>query len=121
MYLPQRDENIEVISASQWELLNLDINTILGMPAGVEELVGLEHSDFMEIMNGYLYESIGTQEFARRHMLIQSPCVVVASTAHISFTKAVTIVGLGRESLVTVAVDDDARLDPKGTKHCFFE
>ena len=103
-----------MISASQWELLNLDVDTILKMPSEVEALTNLKHQQFMGIMGKYLYESIGAQEFARRHTLSQSACVIVPSTSHISFTKAVTILGLGRESLVTVAVDEDARMEPKG-------
>ena len=102
------------MSASQWELLNLDVDTILKMPEEVQTLTGLEHQEFMGIMGAYLYESVGAQEFARRHMLTQSPCIIAPSTAHISFTKAVTILGLGRESLVTVAVDEDARMEPTG-------
>lgn len=102
------------MSGSQWELLNLDVDTILKMPSDVENLTHLEHPQFIKIMSQYLYESIGVQEFVRRHMLTQSPCVIVPSTVHISLTKAVTILGLGRESLVTVAVDEDARMDPKG-------
>ena len=84
------------------------------MPSDIEALIGLEHQEFMGIMGQYLYESIGAQEFARRHMLTQNACVIVPSTAHISLTKAVTLLGLGRESLVTVAVDEDARMDSKG-------
>ena len=117
VFLPQRNEYVELTNASQWELLNLDMDTILTMPEKVEKLTKLEHGDFMEIMKDYLYESIGAQEFVRRHMLIQSPCVLIASTAHISFTKAVTILGLGKESLVTVAVDHDARMKMKGIKY----
>ena len=112
--LPQRGKEEELISASQWELLNLDVDTILQMPSEVQALTGLEHHEFMEIMSKYLYESIGTQEFARRHMLTQSPCIVVPSTLHISLTKAATILGLGRESLVSVAVDENSRMDPIG-------
>ena len=112
--LPQRGKKEELISASQWELLNLDVGTILQMPSEVQALTSLEHHEFMEIMSKYLYESIGTQEFARRHMLTQSPCIVVPSTLHISLTKAATILGLGRESLVSVAVDENSRMDPIG-------
>ena len=112
--LPQRGKEEELISASQWELLNLDVDTILQMPSEVQALTSLEHHEFMEIMSKYLYESIGTQEFVRRHMLTQSPCIVVPSTLHISLTKAATILGLGRESLVSVAVDENSRMDPTG-------
>ena len=84
------------------------------MPDDVEKMTGLEHGEFMDIMSDYLYESIGAAEFGRRHPLIEKSCVVVPSTAHISFTKAVTILGLGKNSLVPVAVDEDSRMDAKG-------
>ena len=112
--LPQRGKEEELISASQWELLNLDVDTILQMPSDVQALASLEHHEFTEIMSKYLYEAIGTQEFVRRHMLTQSPCIVVPSTLHISVMKAATILGLGRESLVSVAVDENSRMDPIG-------
>lgn len=65
-------------------------------------------------MGKYLYESIGAQEFSQRHGLTQSACVIAPSTLHISFMKAITILGLGRENIVTVAVDENARMDPEG-------
>lgn len=111
VYFPQRGKKGELISGSDWELLNLDTASILGMPTDIENLTELEHGNFMDVMSDYLYESIGAPEFARRHPLIEKACVVVPSTAHISFTKAVTILGLGKNGLVKVAVDDDSRMD----------
>ncbi|XP_068718076.1 uncharacterized protein [Montipora capricornis] len=113
VFFPQFNEERELIKASKWELLNLDVDTILKMPSDIETLLNLEHQDFMELMGSYLYESIGAQEFAKRHDLTQSACVVAPSTMHISFMKAITILGLGRENIVTVAVDEDARVDIK--------
>ena len=85
------------------------------MPEEVQKLAGLEnHSDFMDLLSDYLYESIGAAEFARHHPLIEKTCVIVPSTAHISFTKAVTILGLGKNSLVPVAVDENSRIDSAG-------
>lgn len=103
-----------MIRASQWELLNLDVDTILKMPCEVEAMTKLQHQEFMKIMENYLYEFIGALEFMRRHKLTKTPCVVVPDTSHNSFAKAVTLLGLGRDSLVTVAVDQDARMDAKG-------
>ena len=85
------------------------------MPTDVEKLAGLEHGAFMDILSDYLYESIGAAEFGRRHPLIEKSCVVVPSTAHISLSKAVTILGLGKNSLIPVAVDEESRMDAKGT------
>ena len=55
------------------------------MPTDIEKLTGLEHGEFMDVMSKYLYESIGAAEFGRRHPLIEKACVVVPSTAHISY------------------------------------
>ena len=99
------------MNATQWELLNLDTDTIIKMPADVAKLAGLEQGALRSILANYLYESIGAQEFCNRHMLTKSPCVVAASTYHVSFLKAVTIVGLGKGCLVTVPVDKNARMD----------
>ena len=84
------------------------------MPFEVEAITKLQHQDFMQIMENYLYESIGALEFTQRHKLTKSPCVVVPRTSHVSFAKAVTMLGLGRDSLVTVAMDEDARMDTDG-------
>ena len=89
----------------------MDTDCIVKMPFDVAELAGLKQGDFRNIMSNYVYESIGAQEFCRRHQLTKPPCVVAPSTYHVSFLKAVNIVGLGKESLVTVPVDDNARMD----------
>ncbi|XP_015748257.1 PREDICTED: uncharacterized protein LOC107328056 [Acropora digitifera] len=114
--IPQRGSKKEVVSASQWELLNLDVESILKMPLEVEAMTKLQHQEFMEIMENYLYESIGALEFTRRHKLTKTPCVMVPRTSHVSFSKAVTMLGLGRDCLVTVEMDEDARMDTNDLK-----
>lgn len=112
VFFPQRGKKGKLTSGTEWELLNLETSSILAMPEEVQKLAGLEsHSDFMDLLSDYLYESIGAAEFARHHPLIEKTCVIVPSTAHISFTKAVTILGLGKNSLVPVAVDENSRID----------
>ena len=120
VFFPQRGTKGELISGTEWELLNLDTSSILTMPEEVQKLAGLENSsDFMELLSDHLYESVGAAEFARRHPLIEKTCVIVSSTAHISFTKAVTILGLGKNSLVPVAVDENSRMDAGGKQFHF--
>lgn len=101
------------MDATQWELLNLDTDSIIKMPFEVADLAELKPGQFRNIMDNYIYESIGAQEFWCRHKLTKSPCVLAASTHHVSFVKAVNIVGLGKGSLVTVPVDVNARMDSK--------
>lgn len=99
------------MEATSWELLNLDTDTIVRMPFDVADLAKLDQTKFREIMRDYLYESVGAQEFCLRHNLTKSPCVVVGKTYHVSLLKAVTILGLGKESLVAVPVDQNSRLN----------
>ena len=98
------------MEATAWELLNLDSDTILEMPSAVPIEAGIDEDEFRNILDNHLYESVGTYEFCRHHKLTQNPCVVVASTYHVSFMKAVSILGLGKECLVTIPVDVDARM-----------
>lgn len=109
--LPHHETPTLLITATQWELLNLDTDTIIKMPADVATLAEIDQKALRKILADYLYESIGAQEFCNRHKLTTSPCVVVASTYHVSFLKAVTITGLGKDCLVTVPVDANARMN----------
>lgn len=98
------------MKATTWELLNLDTDTILKMPSDVSKKAGITEDELGILLSKHLYECIGITEFNNRHGLTQNPCVVAASTYHVSFDKAVTILGIGRENLVHVPVDKDARI-----------
>ena len=98
------------MKATTWELLNLDTDTILKMPSDVSNKADIKEKELGNLLTQYLYECIGITEFNKRHGLTQNPCVVAASTYHVSFDKAMTILGIGRENLVQVPVDKDARI-----------
>lgn len=98
------------MKATTWELLNLDTDTILKMPSDVSKKAGITEDELGNLLTKHLYECIGITEFNKRHGLTQNPCVVAASTYHVSFDKAMTILGIGRENLVHVPVDEDARI-----------
>ena len=102
------------MKATKWELLNLDTDTILKMPLDVSKKADISEDELGSLLKNHLYECIGITEFNKRHGLTQNPCVVAASTYHVSFDKAMTILGIGRENLVKVAVDEDARMKTDG-------
>lgn len=78
-------------------------------------MCGITNSDLLGIMTKYGLESIGIQEFTQRHKLQNNPCSLASTTAHVSLFKGATILGVGKEHLVPVPVDDNARMDVKGT------
>lgn len=102
------------MKATTWELLNLDTDTILKMPSDVSKKAGISEDELSILLTNHLYECIGITEFNNRHGLTQNPCVVAASTYHVSFDKAMTILGIGRENLVQVPVDENARIKTDG-------
>lgn len=106
------------MDATAWELLNLDTDTIVKMPDDVAELTELPLEKVTNIVDTYLYETIGPHEFYSRHNLKKPPCIVAASTYHVSFLKAVNIIGLGKDGLVLVPADENARMDCDG-KHTY--
>ena len=115
VFIPEVNKKVPLLKANQWQLLNLGIDTIIQMPEDVQNMAGIKHTKLMEIMGKYAYESIGTQEFSKRHKLENTiPCIVAPSTAHVSLYKAATILGIGKENLVTAAVDEHARMDIHG-------
>ena len=114
VFVPELNKNVPLLEAKPWQLLNLDIDTIIWMPEDVETMAGIEHTELMEIMNDYAYESIGALEFGIRHGLKKSPCFLIATTCHVCFLKAATVLGLGKGNIVYVPVDDHARMNPKG-------
>ncbi|CAH3028791.1 unnamed protein product, partial [Porites evermanni] len=110
IYRPQKGKDVRLVKATTWELLNLDTDTILKMPSDVSKKAGISEDELSILLTNHLYECIGITEFNNRHGLTQNPCVVAASTYHVSFDKAMTILGIGRENLVQVPVDENARI-----------
>ena len=83
-------------------------------------MCSISDSDLNGIMNNYALEGIGIPTFFQRHSLKNSPCFLAASTAHLSFHKAATILGVGKQYVVPVPVDCNARMDVKGEAFFMF-
>jgi len=82
-------------------------------------MCSISDSDLLGIMTKYAFESLGTLVFCQRHKLKNNPCSLAPTTAHISLFKGATILGVGKEHLITVPVDDHARMDVKGIVESF--
>ena len=122
VYIPALQRKLPLSKATQWQLLNLNIDPdVVEMPDAVLDWVNkkgsgkeLTSTDLKDILKGYAYETLGTQEFCRRHNLKKPACFLTPSTCHVSFVKAATILGLGKENIDLVPVDDRARMNTDG-------
>ncbi|EDO40342.1 predicted protein, partial [Nematostella vectensis] len=119
VFLPHRNAYVAITDCTTWELLNLDfLNFKREIPREVTFLSCLQKVNILQ--NGsktmLSYIAIGTQNFCTRHGLKQNPCVLAPTTAHVSLYKGCTILGMGKGNLITIPVDENARMCVKGLR-----
>ncbi|MGP6086296.1 pyridoxal phosphate-dependent decarboxylase family protein [Antarctobacter jejuensis] len=93
-----------------WTLLNLPIDEVIKLPRRLREAAGFSEAKVKAAMAEYSIQDLGLIEFHRRYLKDTPPPVVMApATAHYSWHKAGSILGIGRASVIGVKVDLDAR------------
>ena len=112
--MPELGDEVRLIDATQWQLLNLDVGTICAIPEEVAKLAAMDESELKSIMNNHVYECIGAHEFITRHQLTTAPVVIAGSTYHVSILKGANITGIGKEQVITIPVDERARCKVDG-------
>jgi glutamate/tyrosine decarboxylase-like PLP-dependent enzyme len=120
MLAPARDLMVVVPAGSKaklieldtWQLLNLDADAVLAIPAGFSEQFGIDPKLVGEAISRWSVQTLGLAAFTARFLGDVGPLhVFVPGSKHYSFPKAVALLGLGADSLQNVPVDLDARLD----------
>ena len=105
-------ETARLAELDTWTLLNLDLDVLAGLPDALARL-GIDAAIATEALSGYAVQNVGLVGFYRSFMsdLPEPPVVLAPATGHYSWPKAVTLLGLGQNALLTQRVDMDARLD----------
>ena len=101
-----------LIDLDTWTLLNLDIDSIAGLPAAITRL-GIPPDQLTRMLAGYSVQNVGLVNFYRSFMrdVQESPMLLAPATSHYSWPKAATILGLGQNAVSIQRVDRNARLD----------
>lgn len=107
---------LPLLRLDDWQVLNLKVDEILGLPSSVASALKLDESEGVDLVSDavapYLLQTLGYNEFGERLGVgIKSPVIFVPGTKHYSFPKAVALAGIGSANLRDVSVDSDARLD----------
>ena len=105
-------QKARLIDLDTWTLLNLDLDTLAGLPAALAGF-GIAPDAATEALAGYTLQNVGLIGFYRSFMpdLPEPPVFLVAATGHYSWPKAATLIGLGQNACLVQRVDGDARLD----------
>jgi len=96
-----------------WELMNLPIEVVLGMPDLVTAQTGIGSSDLAGFMNNHTVSALGMGGACREYIFGQGlhhlPVATAPATNHYSWPKAAALLGLGTNQWWDVHVDLDAR------------
>lgn len=96
-----------------WELLNLDVDTALALQKRMVTECGVAGEAVQAGIDTFSIAALGAAAFNAE--LLQgavpaAPAIIIPATAHYSWKKAATILGLGTNSVHSVPVDLDGRM-----------
>ncbi|HEY9051097.1 MAG TPA: pyridoxal-dependent decarboxylase, partial [Gammaproteobacteria bacterium] len=108
-----RGSRAHLIDLNIWELLNLQLDDVIYLVKTVCKASGLEQSIVRELLDKYSLQNLGLIEF--QHEYLESfnqatPVVFVPATAHYSWSKTGTLIGLGTQAIKHIEVDLDGRM-----------
>jgi glutamate/tyrosine decarboxylase-like PLP-dependent enzyme len=104
-----RERPFEMLSA--WELLNLPADAALRLPAQIAEVCNRPPAVVDALLAKHSLQHRGLASVLRDLPAdVADPVVLAPSTAHYSWPKAAAVLGLGRDQVLPIVVDLDARL-----------
>ncbi len=107
-----------LVDLETWEMVNLPMDQLLALPRILEVEGGLSKKQIEDILCTYSIRDIGVTEF-HEHILHaeqgpntvkMTPAIMVPATAHYSWAKAATVLGLGRNAMQSIEVDLEGRM-----------
>lgn len=104
--LPDQKTKKLLADCCAWELLNLDEDTILDLPAVLMNLSGLTSDLLNECLSPYTLQNKGLAYYARKYPDIKEPKIFVPATNHYSWPKAATILRLGKDCVEGIPVTE---------------
>jgi glutamate/tyrosine decarboxylase-like PLP-dependent enzyme len=109
-----RGPRARLIDLSRWEQLNLPVDEVIGLVPAVVGASGLEQKQVRRLLDPYTLQSLGLVAFQQRYLESfnqAAPVVIVPATAHYSWAKTATLIGLGTGAIRHVEIDLDGRMN----------
>lgn len=101
-----------LLDLGTWDLLNLPVDEAIGLSERIAATGGIPSDTIAAAMEGRTVADMGMMDFARRFLPdTPAPVILAPATAHYSWPKGASLVGLGRTSVLPVRVDLDGRMD----------
>ncbi|KAL4225690.1 hypothetical protein ACF0H5_016379 [Mactra antiquata] len=117
VYVPRLQSKQKLVDLSNWDLLNLDIDDIVAMPAEVIDMCdGVTSDDYSKIVDKNNLANLGWWDFMEMYGLKKGPVVLSPMTNHYSWPKAAIMLGIGQGNIIGIDFDENARMDIKDLK-----
>ncbi|XP_060079461.1 L-tyrosine decarboxylase-like [Ylistrum balloti] len=110
VYIPRLDRKQKITYASDWDLLNLNLDDIVALPGELQRLIR-KPDDSKDAISRYSIAHNGLVNFYEMHDLKTAPMIIASPSNHFSWGKAATLLGIGGCNLMSVAPDRRARMD----------
>ena len=102
-----------LLSLSNWELLNLPVDEVMGLVERIESTKLVTAEAVQAAVEKYSLHSIGLMAMREQYLDDYNhakPVICVPKTAHYSWPKGATLIGLGTHSVKFIEVDYDGRM-----------
>ncbi len=101
-----------LLDLTEWELINLPEREILSLGARIVEVSGIDAGIVAAALGKRTLQQVGVLGFHQRWLktLREQPVVLVPATAHYSWDKAASVLGLGMDAVQMIPVDAECRM-----------
>ncbi|KAF8324114.1 PLP-dependent transferase [Clavulina sp. PMI_390] len=98
------------VACTSWELLNLTPTEVADIPDRLMEQFGMSKTALEKVLEDYSIQTVGKQQLDSDFGITKPPGYLISGANHYSWPKAAAVTGIGREHVIELMVDDDARL-----------
>ncbi|MGH1484926.1 MAG: pyridoxal phosphate-dependent decarboxylase family protein [Cellvibrionaceae bacterium] len=112
-------KRVRLLTLSNWELLNLPVDEVLGLVERIETTKLVTPEAIQAAVEKYALQSIGLMAMREQYLDDYNhakPVICVPKTAHYSWPKGATLIGLGTHSIKFIDVDYDGRMDMRSLR-----
>lgn len=100
-----------LVDCSAWELLNVPEEFALGLGSAVCQAAGIPTEQFNDILAAYQVQNKGLMYYARKYPEMKLPKIFVPASCHYSWPKSATVLGLGKDCVEGIPLDDQCRMN----------
>ncbi|RMB60521.1 decarboxylase [Dokdonia sinensis] len=104
---------VSLLTLDDWSVVNLPIDEILAIPDNLAKQYGIDITTLGNAISKYTVQNLGYTDILRKYLptISNSPVSLCTATRHYSWPKGAAIAGVGSANMISVKVDNRARMD----------